>query len=68
MAKTRDRTERRHVREKAVVQHVAKRLYEPTTSIDEQTVHSSTTATGLPVEEQVRKQWNPRAGGLPIFL
>jgi hypothetical protein len=68
MAKTRDRMERRHVREKAVVHHVAKRLYEPTAFIDEQAVHSPTTTTGLPVEEQVRKQWNPREGGLPTFL
>ena len=66
MAGTRDRMERRHVREKAVVQHVAKRLYEPQASADAQ-VRDATTSTGLPVEGQVRKQWNPRKGGLPTF-
>jgi hypothetical protein len=24
-------------------------------------------STGLPVEDQVRKEWDPRKGGLPIF-
>jgi hypothetical protein len=33
------------------------------------TVQSPTTDTGLPVEEQVRKQWDPKKqGGLPIPL
>ena len=68
MPKSSDRTKRRQVREKAVIEHLAKRLYEPTAPGDgEQTAHSPTTATGLPVEEQVRKEWNPRRGGLPIF-
>ena len=32
-------------------------------------IQSPTTESGLPVEEQVRKEWNPRKkGGLPIFL
>ena len=26
-----------------------------------------TTSTGLPVEDQVRKEWDPRKGGLPTF-
>jgi hypothetical protein len=30
------------------------------------TVHSPTTKTGLPIEEQVRKEWDPKKdGGLP---
>jgi hypothetical protein len=33
------------------------------------TVKSPTTETGLPVEEQVRKEWDPKKdGGLPIPL
>jgi hypothetical protein len=33
------------------------------------TVQSPTTETGLPVEEQVRKEWDPKKdGGLPIPL
>lgn len=31
-------------------------------------VHSPTTGGGLPVEDQIRKQWGPRNGGLPVFL
>jgi hypothetical protein len=66
MAKPRGRTERRHVREKATIDHLVDEVYEKK-SIDGHTVHSSTTATGLPVEEQVRKEWDPSNGGLPIF-
>jgi len=33
------------------------------------TVHSPTTETGLPVEEQIRKEWDPmRQGGLPTSV
>jgi len=32
-------------------------------------VHSPTTESGQPVEEQVRKKWDPtKGGGLPTFL
>ncbi len=32
-------------------------------------VHSPTTGSGLPVESQIRKVWDPRhGGGLPVFL
>jgi hypothetical protein len=62
-----DRMKRRHVREKAVIDHLADKVFEPETSIDEQPTHSPTTSTGLPVEEQVRKEWNSRKGGLPIL-
>jgi hypothetical protein len=30
-------------------------------------VQSPTTDRGLPIEEQVRKQWDPKKGGLPTF-
>ncbi len=31
-------------------------------------VHSPTTGSGLPVESQIRKVWDPRrGGGLPVF-
>jgi hypothetical protein len=58
---------RRHVREKAVIDHLADKMFEPAASIDEQSTHSPTTSTGLTVEEQVRKEWNPGKGGLPIL-
>jgi hypothetical protein len=31
------------------------------------TTHPSVTASGLSVEEQVRKQWHPGLGGLALF-
>jgi hypothetical protein len=37
--------------------------------IPEGRVHSSTTGSGLPVEGQIRKEWDPkRGGGLPVFF
>jgi hypothetical protein len=62
-----DRMRRRHVREKSVIDHLAEKVFDPEGTVDEQTVHSPRTSTGLPVEEQVRKEWNPRKGGLPIL-
>ena len=44
---------------------------EPIANADapEATVQSPTTETGLPVEEQVRKEWDPKKdGGLPVPL
>ncbi len=38
-------------------------------SFPEGRTHSPVTAGGLPVEDQVRKEWDPaRGGGLPVFL
>jgi hypothetical protein len=43
-------------------------VFEPTAATEpEPTTHDPTTDTGLPVEEQIRKEWNPRRGGLPVF-
>jgi hypothetical protein len=67
MAKARGRTERRHVREKATIDHLVQDVYEPKAPDQEHTVQSPKTSTGLPVEDQVRKEWNPRKGGLPTF-
>jgi hypothetical protein len=67
MAKARGRTQRRHVREKATIDHLVRDVYEPKALDEEHTVCSPTTATGLPVEDQVRKEWDPRNGGLPTF-
>ena len=63
-----DATRRRHVREKRVIDHLAEKLFDPSaTTQPEPAPHEPTTDTGLPVEEQVRKEWNPRKGGLPTF-
>ena len=61
--------QRRHVREKSVIDHLARKLYEPKPAAEkkEDTNLSPTTSTGLPVEDQVRKEWDPRNGGLPTF-
>jgi hypothetical protein len=67
MAKARGRTERRHVREKATIDDLVQDVYEPKAPDQEHTVHSPKTSAGLPVEDQVRKEWNPRKGGLPTF-
>jgi hypothetical protein len=67
MAKTRARTQRRHVREKAIIDHLVREVYEPKASEEKRTARSPTTSTGLPVEDQVHKKWGPRNGGLPIF-
>jgi hypothetical protein len=61
-----ERMKRRHVREKAVIDHLAEQVFEPP-SAPEATTHAPNTDTGLPVEEQVRKEWDPRKGGLPIL-
>jgi hypothetical protein len=33
----------------------------------DENVQSPTTDSGLPVDEQVRKEWDPKKGGLPTF-
>ena len=67
MAVTPERTQKRHVREKAIVDHLAENVYNPKPSAEKHASKNSTTATGLPVEDQVRKEWDPRKGGLPTF-
>ncbi len=70
MSKGLTNTQRRHVREKNVIDHVARKLFEPKREpvARNSTEHpSSTTETGLSVEEQVRKEWDPGKGGLPTF-
>lgn len=62
-----DRAARRHRREKATIDRLVKGR-KPTATVDEDTASSPTTSTGLPVENQIRKQWGPDKGGLPTFL
>ena len=66
MSKKRTPTERRHVREKAVIDHLVEKMTVPETKA-EPSNQSPTTSTGLPVEDQVRKRWDPGKGGLPIL-
>jgi len=68
MATDTARTQKRHVREKATIDHLARELYQPKRPNQQGMVRSPTTLTGLLVEEQVRKEWNPhKMGGLPTF-
>jgi hypothetical protein len=67
MAKARGPAQRRHVREKAIIDHLVRDVYEPKAPDEKHAEHSPTTSTGLPVEDQVRKEWNPRKDGLPTL-
>jgi hypothetical protein len=62
-----ERTQKRHVREKATIDHLAQNVYKPKPPVEKHAPLSPTTTNGLPVEDQVRKEWNPRKGGLPTF-
>jgi hypothetical protein len=57
--------QRRHRREKATIDHLVGEVHEK--KPPEGHVQSPMTNSGLPVEEQVRKEWDPTKGGLPIF-
>ena len=67
MAKAPERTQRRHVRDKATIDHLVQDVYKPKPADKKHREHNPTTSSGLPVEDQVRKEWNPRKGGLPVF-
>jgi len=70
MSMDQDATRRRHVRDQSVIDHVARELFKPPPEPAAQRGNrpSPTTETGLSVEEQVRKEWDPSKGGLPTFL
>jgi hypothetical protein len=67
MAKAPERTQRRHVREKATIDHLVQDVYKPKPAGEKHPEHGPTTSSGLPVEDQVRKEWDHRKGGLPVF-
>ena len=57
---------RRHRREKAIIDHLVERVFEPESQENHQ--RPATTDSGASVEEQVRKEWDPKqSGGLPTF-
>ena len=57
--------QKRHKREKAAIEHLVDKVYEDEPA--EGHLQNSTTDSGLPVEEQLRKEWDPKKGGLPTF-
>jgi len=68
MAKSPDRTQHRHTREKSIIDHLVRDVPKPKVRDNKQPERSPTTSTGLPIEDQVRKEWDPRkSGGLPTF-
>ena len=57
---------RRHRREKATIDHLVDHVFDPESKENRQ--QPSETESGNPVEEQVRKEWDPKKdGGLPTF-
>ena len=70
MPKDLEARQRSHLREKSVIDHLARVMY-ATKSVKQEkkpTKPSASTSMGLSIEEQVRKEWNPRKGGLPTFF
>ena len=68
MTKDTERTQQRPVRGKATINHLVEGVTRPKPSDEKDPKRSPTTSTGLPIEEQVRKEWDPnKGGGLPTF-
>jgi len=65
MAKALERTQRRHVREKATIDHLVHDVYKPKPAEKEHHELNPTTSSGLPVEDQVRKEWIPAKVACP---
>ena len=55
-----------HVNEEATIDHIVRSLAFEEPEIDNR-LHDAMTATGLCVEDQVRKTWNNPVIGLAIF-
>ena len=64
----RGRAQRRHVREKATIDHLVRDVYEPKTPDERHTERRPTTSTGLPIEDQVRKEWKAALARIPRFF
>jgi hypothetical protein len=54
------------MRDKAIIDHLVRRMFDGRDHAGG-THHPATTATGLHVAEQIRKEWQPGMGGLAIF-
>ena len=63
-----DRAARRHRREQATIDRLVKGVRKPVIPENDSASSDPMTSTGLPVEDQVRKEWGPDKGGLPTFL
>ena len=56
-----------HRREKATIDHLVRSIGGGEPQSAETTMHSPFTASGLAVEDQVRKAWRPPSAGLAMF-
>jgi hypothetical protein len=56
MAEAPERPHKRHLREKATIDHLLHGVSKPTAPDEKHPEHSPTISTGLPVEDQVRKR------------
>ena len=65
MAKAPERTQRRHVREKATIDHLVQDVYKPKPPDEKHADHSPMTSTGLPVEE--KRNGIPARVAFPLF-
>jgi hypothetical protein len=63
----RERAQKRHLRDKAVIDHLVRDGVGVPSPWSRGVRHGARTASGVPVQEQVRKEWTPDKGGLPIF-
>ena len=54
-----------HRREKVTIDHLVRTIGDPKSTAG--TMHSPFTSSGLSVEDQVRKEWQPGPMGLAIF-
>jgi hypothetical protein len=68
METARGRAQRRHVREKATIDHLVRDVYKPKTPDEKHTERRATTSTGQPVEDQVRKEWKAALARIPRFF
>ncbi|HUC10178.1 MAG TPA: hypothetical protein VL985_07090 [Stellaceae bacterium] len=63
-----DRDGSQHRREKTTIDHLVDRVFDPESRDSRNRQQPSETESGDAVEEQVRREWDPKKdGGLPTF-
>ena len=55
----------RHQREKSTIDHLVDRVYVAKPPSED--LKNARTDEDLSIEKQIRKEWDPKKGGLPIF-
>ena len=68
METARGRAQRRHVREKATIDHLVRDVYEPKTPDEKHTERRPTASTAKPVEDQVREEWKAALARISRFF